>query len=83
LALSDHAAGIPLRARRDFQIEVADVTATYDRVCAAGFSPVIPLEERWYRQEQIENGNRQFVVADPDGYLLRSSSNLGQRLVQR
>ena len=28
-------------------------------------------EESWYRRGSEENGNRQFVVADPDGYLLR------------
>lgn len=32
-------------------------------------------------REQIKNGNRQFVVADPDGYLLRFFSDLGQRPV--
>ena len=40
---------------------------------------VIELEERWYRQVTIERGNRQFVVADPDGYLLRFYQNLGVR----
>jgi catechol 2,3-dioxygenase-like lactoylglutathione lyase family enzyme len=66
----------------NFQIEVVDVTETYERVRATGFDVLIPLEERWYRQEQIENGNRQFVVADPDGYLLRFFTDLGQRAAQ-
>ena len=39
----------------------------------------LPLEEKWYRKDDIELGNRQFVVADPDGYLLRFSSDLGTR----
>ena len=38
-----------------------------------------PLEERWYRQDQTETGHRQFVVADPDGYLLRFFSSLATR----
>jgi catechol 2,3-dioxygenase-like lactoylglutathione lyase family enzyme len=65
----------------NFQIEVADVDALYARVRAGGFEVPIPLEDRWYRQDATENGNRQFVVADPDGYLLRFFTDLGQRPV--
>ena len=43
----------------------------------------MPLEERWYRREDEELGNRQFVVADPDGYLLRFFTNLGTRPVSK
>jgi catechol 2,3-dioxygenase-like lactoylglutathione lyase family enzyme len=65
----------------NFQIEVADVDALYAQVREAGFEVPIPLEDRWYRQDATENGNRQFVVADPDGYLLRFFTGLGQRAV--
>jgi catechol 2,3-dioxygenase-like lactoylglutathione lyase family enzyme len=37
------------------------------------------LEERWYRRDALEVGNRQFLVQDPDGYLLRFYEDLGQR----
>lgn len=40
---------------------------------------MIELEERWYRPDAFEAGNRQFVVADPDGYLLRFFEDLGRR----
>ena len=66
----------------NFKIEVADADRLHGRVQAAGFTIVIPLEERWYRQNEIENGHKQFVVADPDGYLLRFSTSLGQRRAQ-
>ena len=65
----------------NFQIEVSDVDALYARVLTGGFPVPTPLEERWYRENKIENGNRQFVVADPDGYLLRFFTDLGQRSV--
>jgi catechol 2,3-dioxygenase-like lactoylglutathione lyase family enzyme len=65
----------------NFQIEVADIDALHARVAAAGHALVLPLEERWYRRETEEGGNRQFVVADPDGYLLRFFSSLGSRQV--
>ena len=67
----------------NFMFEVAEVDRLYGRVQAAGCTIVIPLEERWYRQNEVENGHRQFVVADPDGYLLRFSSFLGQRPTQQ
>lgn len=63
----------------NFQIVLAEVDALYGRVCAAGARIVIPLEERWYRQDDAANGQRQFVVADPDGYLLRFAASLGRR----
>ena len=55
----------------NFQIEVPDVDALYARVLRAGHEPIVALEERWYRVGNSSVGNRQFVVADPDGYLLR------------
>ena len=63
----------------NLMIEVPEAEQLYSRVKAAGCEMVIPLEERWYRQDDIENGHRQFVVADPDGYLLRFHSSLGKR----
>ena len=67
----------------NFQIGVTNVDALYDRVLEAQLDPVIPIEERWYRRDGLELGNRQFVVADPDGYLLRFYSDLGQRKAVR
>lgn len=63
----------------NFQIAVADVDGLYARVLAASLQPFLALEERWYRRDEVELGNRQFGVADPDGYLLRFYSDLGRR----
>jgi uncharacterized glyoxalase superfamily protein PhnB len=63
----------------NLQIEIPDVDALYGRAVTAGLTIHLPLEERWYRQGQEEAGNRQFVVIDPDGYLLRFFSGLGRR----
>jgi catechol 2,3-dioxygenase-like lactoylglutathione lyase family enzyme len=65
----------------NFMIEVADIDHLYSRVRSAGYTIVIRLEERWYRQNEVETGHRQFVVADPDGYLMRFSTYLGRRPV--
>lgn len=63
----------------NLQISVDNVDALYARVQAAGSRIFLPLEERWYRRREEEVGNRQFVVMDPDGYLLRFAQDLGIR----
>lgn len=65
----------------NFQIEVSAVDSLYHRCCETAAPIIIPLEERWYRRDTTELGNRQFVVADPDGFLLRLFTNLGSRPV--
>jgi catechol 2,3-dioxygenase-like lactoylglutathione lyase family enzyme len=62
----------------NFQIQVDDVDALWERMRDA--APItLPYEERWYRREDEELGHHQFVVADPDGYLLRFFTSLGVR----
>ncbi len=61
------------------QIRVPDVHAILNRLSVVGITPYLPLEENWYRRDNQEVGNRQFVVADPDGYLLRLFEDLGER----
>lgn len=55
----------------NLQIEVDDLDALYDSVVKAGGRLALPLEEKWYGVGDDSFGQRQFVVADPDGYLLR------------
>ena len=61
------------------QIRVASVDALVRALADNGIALYLPLEERWYRKGDKEVGNRQFVVADPDGYLLRFYENSGER----
>jgi catechol 2,3-dioxygenase-like lactoylglutathione lyase family enzyme len=65
----------------NLQIEVASVDAIHARLVAAGWPLYRPIEEAWYRAGDRETGNRQFLVQDPDGYLLRFFSDLGVRPV--
>ena len=79
----------PLGRGVNFQLAVPDVDAMYERLLAAGHEPIVAMEERWYgvnvvggsarwsRSGPTEVGNRQFVVADPDGYLWRPFRDLG------
>ena len=75
----------------NFQLCVEDVDTVHARAVKAGVNIVVPMEERWYRVDVSESGgrwqvkgpteagNRQFVLADPDGYLWRPFRDLGMR----
>ena len=39
------------------------------------------IEENWYRQDNKLLGNKEFLVQDPDGYLLRFSEDLGEKSI--
>jgi len=67
----------------NLQIEIPDVDHLHTRAVEAGATIHIPLEERWYRQGEDEAGNRQFVLVDPDGYLLRFFTDLGRRSTRK
>lgn len=63
----------------NFQIQTAGVDNLYAAAQRAGADIFLPLEEAWYRAGVDELGNRQFIVQDPDGYLLRFFQDLGKR----
>lgn len=66
----------------NFQIEVTAVQPILDRLAAAGISLFMECEEAWYRADDKEVGQRQFIVQDPDGYLLRLAEDIGERPLQ-
>jgi catechol 2,3-dioxygenase-like lactoylglutathione lyase family enzyme len=66
----------PFGRGMNLQIAVSDVDALHGRVLAAGLEVVIPMEERRYRVDAGSVRQKQFVVADPDGYLLRFCQEL-------
>jgi len=70
----------PFGRGMNLQIEVSDVATLYARVNAAGCKIFLPLEDRWYLCDGKELGNRQFIVSDPDGYLLRFFQDIGERV---
>ena len=63
----------------NFEIGVDDIGVLLDALRAVHWPIFFGPEERWYRAEQQEIGVRQFLVQDPDGYLLRLSQSLGRR----
>ncbi len=63
----------------NFQVFVDDLQPLLERLRRAGVKLFVEVEEKWYRKDQLEVGNRQFLVQDPDGYLLRFAQDLGER----
>lgn len=61
------------------QIRVASVEPLVEALLRNEHPLYLPVEDKWYRVGAQERGNRQFVVADPDGYLLRFYQNIGSR----
>jgi len=69
----------PLGRGVNFEIKVKSVDAPHKRLVDAGWPLYRQMQERWYRSDNIEIGVRQFLVQDPDGYLLRFSEWIGDR----
>lgn len=70
----------PLGRGVNFQITVPDVGIIAAALGAEGVDLFVQLETKWYRiGDDVEVGVRQFLVADPDGYLLRFQSSVGRR----
>ena len=49
----------------------------YDSLKSANYKIAFEIEENWYRQDEKLLGNKEFLVQDPDGYLLRFSEDIG------
>ena len=60
----------------NFQLEVSNIDNIYNNLVKNNYHIAFPIEENWYRQNDKLLGNREFLVQDPDGYLLRFSEDL-------
>ena len=63
----------------NFQIELGDISPVHSRLVAGGVSLFRELQESWYRTGKVLSGQLEFLVQDPDGYLLRFCQFLGER----
>ena len=69
----------PLGRGINFQIAVPDTAVLAAALAVADIELLMQPETKWYRVGDEEAGVRQFVVADPDGYLVRFQSSVGRR----
>lgn len=73
----------PLGRGINFEVAVQDLDPALGRLHEAAWPLFLEPEEQWYRAENEEIGVRQFLVQDPDGYLLRLQTDIGRRPVQK
>ena len=63
----------------NFQLEVENINDIYNKLKNNNYKIAFEIEENWYRQGDKLLGNKEFLVQDPDGYLLRFSEDLGEK----
>ncbi len=66
----------------NFQMEADDWSMTVAKLNAQNWPLYLAPEDKWYRVGDVEKGQRQFLVQDPDGYLLRLAQPIGERMAQ-
>ncbi len=71
----------PLGRGINLQIETASLTPLLEALAKAQWPLYRSPEERWYRVGGSAAGQRQFLVQDPDGYLLRFAQSMPARPV--
>lgn len=69
----------PFGRGMNLEITVESVGWLLRALSRANHPLILPPEDKWYRVGEEEIGQRQFVVADPDGYFLRFCEPLGKR----
>ena len=68
----------PLGRGINFQIGVHSIQPILAALESAGWPLFMAPEQKWYRTGVVETGANQFLVQDPDGYLIRFSAPLGE-----
>lgn len=63
----------------NFQLEIKQIDKIFNKIKSEQWPIFSDLEECWYRQDHTEHGQHQFLVQDPDGYLLRIIEVIGDR----
>lgn len=69
----------PLGRGVNFQIECKNINLLVESLKKQNYNFFHEVEENWYRNGNKELGNREFLVQDPDGYLLRFAMDMGER----
>ena len=71
----------PLGRGINFEIDVESIDGIYSKLKSENYEIFVDIEEHWYRKEDILWGNREFLVKDPNGYLLRFSEELPSKKI--
>ena len=63
----------------NFQIELSDIAPLYERFKAADYQLFQDIKDTWRETAGVLSGQREFLIQDPDGYLLRFCQALGEK----
>lgn len=64
----------------NFQIETDNVEKIIRLLSKNAYPLKRGIKDNWYRENNIMHGCREILVMDPDGYLLRFSEGIGQKI---
>jgi len=62
----------------NFQIAVDNIDEIYKKIRINNYPIKMEIEENWYRANNKLIGQKEFIIMDPDGYLLRFAQDLGE-----
>jgi catechol 2,3-dioxygenase-like lactoylglutathione lyase family enzyme len=63
----------------NLQITIDNVEELFENVKKNNYPIKIDMKENWYRIDNELAGSKEFLIMDPDGYLLRFAQNLEER----
>lgn len=66
----------PLGVGINFQIDITNIEEIYTRLKDVQYKIFVEMEDHWYRKDEELLGCREFLVQDPNGYLLRFSKDI-------
>ena len=72
----------PLGVGINFQIDVTNIDEIYSRLKKENYKIFVDMEDHWYRKDNVLMGCREFLVQDPNGFLLRFSQDLENREIE-
>ncbi len=69
----------PLGRGINLQIELTNTQPILDRLKKSNVKLYRDIKESWYDTGSLSSGQKEFLVQDPDGYLLRFTQFLGEK----
>ena len=69
---------VPFGRGINLEIKTIEIDELYNHCKRSESNIFLPIEDKWYRTGDAEVGQRQFIVLDPDGYMLRFAQVLSE-----
>ncbi len=63
----------------NIQMFIENIDVLHEKLRSHGVPFFMDMEEKWYRRNTDSVGQKQFVLQDPSGYLLRFAQMIGTR----